>query len=467
MSVINSVLKDLEAHEARFTPIELDGHESSLHPSGRRNSLIAVCALAAMVAIFVWLFWRMPAPAAVAALAPAIEPSTLADRADPMASIEPVAPRNRIVGLQLRETGAGLHLEFALRERPVAYLRHRDGNRFGYHLRAVDSEIEAPRIDNSDWLETLALAARDGGIDVDFVTAAGILVETRQARVDGEPVWTILLRRPPPVVSAAAAPDTTMAAAAPTAATIQPVNPAANAVRGSQSASDSAPPVASDAVSIPGQDTDTEVDTATEIAAAEMRLDIRSTDPRAPARNQLQFAVELINAGRSADAETLLESLLDGSEDRAAREHLLALYQLSRRPRDFARLARASAERYPAAATFVIEHARVLMQSAEYAEVVALLSPAAELDAAGQALLAAAYQRLDRHADAIRHYEFAVAGDGADARHWIGLGISQEHAATLEDALNSYRIAARVGPPSERLRAFVAQRMETLEGVLQ
>ncbi len=180
----------------------------------------------------------------------------------------------------------------------------------------------------------------------------------------------------------------------------------------------------------------------------------------------MQYATELINAGRLADAEGLLEALLDTGEDRAARERLLALYQLSGRARDFARLARASAQRYPADAVFVAEHARVLMQSAAYAEVVELLSPAADLDADREALLAGAYQRLDRHADAIRHYRLAVARDAADARHWIGLGISQEHAAALEDALHSYRTAARLGPPSERLRAFVAKRTDTLERVL-
>ncbi len=106
------------------------------------------------------------------------------------------------------------------------------------------------------------------------------------------------------------------------------------------------------------------------------------------------------------------------------------------------------------------------MRSAAYAEVVELLAPAPDLDADRAALLAGAYQRLDRHVDAIRHYRRAVARDAANARHWIGLGISQEHVAAPVDALHSYRTAARLGPPSERLRAFVAKRTETLERLL-
>ncbi len=450
MSVINSVLRDLEAQEARFTPIDLDGIESPLTRSGRRNSVVAALALAAFVAIVAWLLWRVPAQETIAGLAPAIDPATLAELAAPAPPVEPTAPRNRIVGLQLRESNDGLRLEFALRERPVAYLRHSYGNRYGYHLRAVDSEIEAPRIDASKWLDTLALGARDGGIDIDFVTVQGVLVETRQAQVDNQPVWSIQLRRPPvsapPAVASVSTPAESIASEV--AAETLPVSDAAAATEAAR--------VDAPTTDLAPADTD----------AAEVRLDIRSTDPAAPARHGLEYATELINAGRFADAETLLEGLLDGLEDRAAREHLLALYQLDGRQRDFARLVRESTQRYPTAAIFATEYARVLMQSAAYAEVVALLSPATDLDADRQALLAAAYQRLERHGDAIRHFELAVAQDSDEARHWIGLGISQEHAAALEDALNSYRMAARLGPPSERLRDFVAKRRDTLERVL-
>lgn len=465
MSVINSVLKDLEVRESRFTPVRIESLEApTTRRANRRGSLLAavIVALALLAIAAIWLLWHAP-PVGGEAPAPAVEtvaPAVIA-REEP-----PAASRNRIVGLQLRETAAGLRLEFALRERPVAYLRRSDGNRYAYRLSAVDSEIEAPRID-ARWLEAFALDARDGGIDIDFVTAPGILVETRQARVDGEPVWAIQLRRAPvaepaavpqparsPIIIANDAPSSPPAITA-DAAQIDPP------VAGPRTNNGAVAVVAESAPEPPA---------APELAvsaAAEVRLDIRSTDPAAPARNQLQYATELINSGRFGDAETLLESLLDGSEDRVAREHLLALYQLRGRGRDFARLARASAERYPAAGLFATEYARVLMKSAAYAEVVALLSPATDLDAGRQALLAAAYQRLDRHADAVRHFELALAEDAADVRHWIGLGISQEHVAALEDALHSYRMAARLGPPSERLRGFVAKRTDTLEKVLR
>jgi MSHA biogenesis protein MshN len=83
-----------------------------------------------------------------------------------------------------------------------------------------------------------------------------------------------------------------------------------------------------------------------------------------------------------------------------------------------------------------------------------------------QALVAASYQRLDEHENAVKHYQLALAQDANDARNWIGLGISQENTAALEDALNSYRRAVELGGLNSRLRAFVAARSSTLEQVL-
>ena len=88
------------------------------------------------------------------------------------------------------------------------------------------------------------------------------------------------------------------------------------------------------------------------------------------------------------------------------------------------------------------------------------------LDANQQALLAASYQRLDEHDNAIRHYRLALREDAANAKNWIGLGISQEHSARLEAALDSYQRAGKIGRLNERLQAFVDQRSDTLRRVL-
>ncbi len=82
------------------------------------------------------------------------------------------------------------------------------------------------------------------------------------------------------------------------------------------------------------------------------------------------------------------------------------------------------------------------------------------------ALLAASYQRLDEHENAIKYYRLALKHDASNAKNWIGLGISLEHIAALEEALNSYQQAAELGTLNNRLEAFVDTRSNSLKRVL-
>ena len=122
--------------------------------------------------------------------------------------------------------------------------------------------------------------------------------------------------------------------------------------------------------------------------------------------------------------------------------------------------------KYPDAALFKTEYARSLFQTAAYRAVIELFTNDTVLDATQQALMAASYQRLDEHQEAVRHYRLSLAQDANNARNWIGLGISQENTAALEEALNSYQRAVKLGGLNNRLRAFVAGRSSTLEQVL-
>ena len=140
-----------------------------------------------------------------------------------------------------------------------------------------------------------------------------------------------------------------------------------------------------------------------------------------------------------------MQKLLGGSEDYAARQHLLALYNSQNQSDRFLRLARDSMMQYPQDMLFKNEYARSLFQSAAYRAVIQLFATEKSLDANQQALLAASYQRLEQHQSAIRHYQLALELDASNAKNWIGLGISLEQAAAFEDALNSYQQAAKLG----------------------
>jgi hypothetical protein len=369
------------------------------------------------------------APRQTVSAAPIVQPP-----AAPPAPAEPpaaapaaadAAPENRIIGLQIRETETEMRLEFALRERAVVYLKERSQNSFVYHVRGIGSEIEAPLIRGNRWIRRLAIEPYESGIDIRFATAADMLVETRQQLTDGRPMWVIYLRQAMPAPAAAAAPvqkppaKETVAAAAPAPAPPAPV-----------------------------------------------KLDIKSTNPASAAADKLEYAVELMNSGRPADAEQLLLGMLDGRVDYDARRHLIALYERLGRPARLRTLLLASLQKYPRDTLFTTEYARLLFQAGGFREVIALLDANESLDASQHAVLAASYQRLDRHADAIRHYRMALRQDAGNARNWVGLGISQEQSAAFADALESYREAARLGGLNGRLQAFVDRRSDKLRQVV-
>ena len=200
--------------------------------------------------------------------------------------------------------------------------------------------------------------------------------------------------------------------------------------------------------------------------AAVVKLDIKSTNPNAKTINQLEYAVKLMNSRRFAEAQATLQNLLSGSEDYDARKHLLALYSSQNQSGRFLRLVRESMTKYPDDLLFKTEYARSLFQAAAYRSVIQLFANENSLDANQQALVAASYQRLDEHESAVRHYQLALEQDAANAKNWIGLGISQEQTAALEGALHSYQQAAKLGNLNNRLQAFVDKKRQTLRQVL-
>ena len=520
MSVINNVLRDLEARESSFTPIEITSVRPPAAVSRRfRPLLMAGPALLAAVAV-VYLMQADPAakpvdnvadtgdsaPAAAAvtvaadngssplagnapapaptavepsspdadviAAAPdsslaAVNPAPSPGAADQVyASLASIAPAdetpiepvvtpagmaapaigNEIIGLQLREAEQEMQMEFVLRERAVAFLRERGENHFAYRLSEIESRIQAPTIRDNRWIRELSIGAADGGVDISFETMPGILVETSQRQNDGEALWTISLRHAEPAPAA----EIEIASLAPAVAVSAVNEPAIDAAR--RAAPSSA-------------GSDASADTSA-TAAEPVKLEIKATNPAARDLNRLDYAVELINSRRYDEAEKLLQSLLGGGEDHLARQRLIALYERDRQDQRLAAMALESMQAYPGDAAFRTEYARVLFRDNAFGDIVALLADASPANAPQQSLLAASYQRLEQHEQAVQHYRLALETDAGNARNWVGLAISQEHTAALEDALNSYQQAGRLGSLNDRLQAFVKQRSDTLRQAL-
>ena len=473
MSVINNVLKDLESRESHFTPIEITSVTPPPSPRRDPKSTAVVVMLILLLAAGGWIYLQrqsdsgtatpasLPANEARAIVAAKADSGAVAAAADakPATTVDVdkgvVTDQligNQIIGLQIRESEQDMQLEFVLRDRVVAYLKQRSANSFSFHLREVESQIVAPIISDNRWITNLTITTYAAGVDIEFETASEILVETRQNLVDGETVWAINLRKAVPravdvavvtetVASVTPATESSPDAVAPGESAVQPTLTATAAIAEPQA------PVARQ-------------------PASEVKLEIKSTNPNIKSANQLEYATELINSRRYADAESLFQGLLGGVEDHAARKHLLALYISQQRNDRYHRLARESAEKYADDPVFRTEYGRTLFQQADYRAVIQLLGAESGLDSGQQALVAGSYQRLDQHADAIRHYQLAIELDASDAKSWIGLGISQEQTAKLEAALDSYQRAGRLGNMNSRLRAFVDRRSKTLKQVL-
>jgi MSHA biogenesis protein MshN len=453
MSVINNVLKNLESRESRFTPIEINSVACSAAPVRDLKPLLLIIVLFSLTAAAAWFYLQdqlstiAPQPVPTVATTGPVAPLPVAQTAvEPEIDAGIAAGQmtgNQIIGLQIRESEEEMRMEFALREKVVAYLSERGENNFAYHLRDVESRIVAPLISDNRWIRELSIEASESGVDINFETAADILVETLQEVRDGEPVWAINLRKA----------DTP----AGSESVVEAAHRSGPAVTESQPA-----PVPVQVVS----STMTPQTATVETPPAPVEIDIKSTNPNSVSINQLEYAVELINSRRVAEAEALLLGLFGGVEDFAAREHLLALYGSQKLVERKRQLLRESMAKYPDAALFKTEYGRSLFHAAAYRQVIQLFINDISIDADQQALVAASYQRLDEHEDAVKHYQLALAQDASNARNWIGLGISQENTAALEEALNSYQRAAKLGSLNSRLRVFIANRSHALRQVL-
>lgn len=461
MSVINNVLKDLENRESGFDPIEVPSLDGRVEGKPvLKPALMVMLILVPMVAVggYLWQNQGDVGTIVVAGTNPVatieetmVDAEPLSIEAEPlepvaMVVVEPepepaeIAPRNQIIGLQIREADDAMELEFVLRNQVVAYVTERSENTFAYHLREIDSQIVAPVLRDNRWLQSLEISPAGDGVDIRFQTVDGILVETRQHQAEDGRAWSIGFRQPEP----------------------EPVV----AINASQlpARSVTEPLIEADAEEV-SEPVIARIDPAIQ-APEEVKLEIRTSNPNATDVNRLRYALDLINTGRHADAEKLLRDLLHGSEDRAARTHLLALYGHQNRQDRLARLAQDSLTRYPEDQVFLTEFARARYQAKAYRSALDLLSSIPRFNADQHALAAACHQRLEHHERAIEHYLKALKIDAANAKNWVGLGISQEHTADIEKALQSYQNAARLGSLNGRLQSFVEKRSATLAQVV-
>ena len=135
----------------------------------------------------------------------------------------------------------------------------------------------------------------------------------------------------------------------------------------------------------------------------------------------------LIDAGRTMDAEAVLEESLDMNPRQPRQAMILARLQLERGDLELA--------------------IRTLQAGRPYAV----------NDAVYQSFLAAVLQRAERHEEAVGQYRSALALMPRNAVWLMGLGISLRAAGSDADALLAFEEAAAIGTLDSRLQAYVEQ----------
>ncbi len=166
--------------------------------------------------------------------------------------------------------------------------------------------------------------------------------------------------------------------------------------------------------------------------AEQALVDALALDPKLnPAREDLGSL--LIGQGRFDEAETLVQRGLEEDPDWIGYRRLIARLALARGQ--------------PGEALAQLDHAQ----------------PSVAGDAEFHALLAAAYQRLNRHEDAARSYQALVEAQPEEGHWWAGLGISRDALGDVPGALAAYAKARSLGNLDTRLLDHINKRTAALQ----
>jgi MSHA biogenesis protein MshN len=195
------------------------------------------------------------------------------------------------------------------------------------------------------------------------------------------------------------------------------------------------------------------------------RIDKRvDVTPGERAESEFRRAMGLINQGRMAEGMDGLKATLaaDPTYD-LARQTLVALLLESRRTDEAAVLLQDGLAINAANIGYGMLLARIYVERGDAAGALALLQKfeaGARTNGEYRAFVAALYQRLGRHAEAIEQYRGALMLSGGVGAWWVGLGISQDALDRHADATESFQRAKGTGTLSTDLLAFVDRRLK-------
>ncbi len=192
----------------------------------------------------------------------------------------------------------------------------------------------------------------------------------------------------------------------------------------------------------------------------------RPYSPEELAESAYQEAARLRLQGDAAGAERQLKALLATEPKHVKARELLSGMQIENgRMLEAQATLEQGVAQLPAHLGFRFLLARLHLERGEPTQAVSLLEAARRPglnDPELPAFLAALYQRVGRHTDAVKSYQEALASRPLEGRWWVGLGISLETQKDSDAARTAYRNALDTGRLTAGLARYAEDRFKAL-----
>ena len=200
--------------------------------------------------------------------------------------------------------------------------------------------------------------------------------------------------------------------------------------------------------------------------ASEGASPMKQVSPEQRADAEFRKAVASMQQGHIADAVAGYEAALrlDAGHD-AARQALVALLLEAKRGADAERVLQEGLKSKPEHNGFAMLLARLQVERGAVEQATATLErslPYADQQADYQAFFAALLQRMNRHKEAITHYQIALQLAQNNGIWLMGYGISLQAVQRTDDAKDAFRRALESRTLNPELQAFVQMKIKEL-----
>jgi Flp pilus assembly protein TadD len=205
-----------------------------------------------------------------------------------------------------------------------------------------------------------------------------------------------------------------------------------------------------------------------EAVAASTQVDKRIRPLTAAQQAQVAFqqAVAQLGRGQTEQAQRLLrQALAQDPTHGQARETYAALLLNAGRVSEAEALLREGLLLKPTSPGLAKLYARIIAGQGKTVQAIATLEravPPVQADPDFAAMLAALYQREQRHGQAVRIYREIVKLRPGMAAWWMGYALSLEALGENEQAMQAYGRSLRAGGLSTEVREYVAGRLQAL-----